>query len=127
VLKPNRPYEHKLIDMKCLNCGEDILADDAKVCLYCFSKNLEAEATEIIEILKCPLCGSEMNCNEVKIRMVGSQGLKESLYIACIYDVLGEIIVPLLMHVCANCGKIEFTAKGKKTQESSTKVKCVRN
>jgi RNA polymerase subunit RPABC4/transcription elongation factor Spt4 len=58
--------------MKCLNCGEEILADDAKICPYCFSKNLEAEAIKVIEILKCPLCGSEMNCTEVKIRMVGS-------------------------------------------------------
>ena len=102
--------------MKCLNCGEEILADNAKVCPYCFSKNLEAEAVEIIEILKCPLCGSEMSCNEVKIRMVGSQGLKEILSIASMYDVSGEIILPLLLHVCPNCGKIEFMAKGKKTQ-----------
>jgi hypothetical protein len=32
------------------------------------------------------------------------------------YDVSGEIILPLLLHVCTNCGKIEFMAKGKKTQ-----------
>jgi hypothetical protein len=103
--------------MKCLNCGEDILVDDAKVCPYCFSKNLEAEAGQLIEVLKCPLCDSEMNCNEVKIRMVGSQGLKEILSISSMYDVSGEIILPLLMHVCPNCGKIEFMAKAKKTQK----------
>jgi hypothetical protein len=49
--------------------------------------------------------------------MVGSQGLKEILSIASMYDVSGEIILPLLMHVCGNCGKIEFIAKGKKTQK----------
>lgn len=103
--------------MKCLNCGEEILADNAKICPYCFSKNLEAEAVEIIEILKCPLCGSEMNCNEVKLRMVGSQGLTEILSISSFYDVSGEIILPLLLYVCTNCGKIEFMAKGRKTQK----------
>jgi hypothetical protein len=102
--------------MKCLNCGEEILADNAKICPYCFSKNLEAETSKTIEILKCPLCNSEMKCTEVKIRMVGSQGLKEILSIASMYDVSGEIILPLLMHVCPNCGKIEFMSKGKKTQ-----------
>jgi len=50
--------------MKWLNCGEEILADNAKVCPYCFNKNLEAETVEITEILKCPLCGSEMNYKE---------------------------------------------------------------
>jgi DNA-directed RNA polymerase subunit RPC12/RpoP len=103
--------------MKCLSCGEEILADNAKVCPYCFSKNLEAEAMGIVETLKCPLCGSEMNCKEVKIRTVGSQGLKEILSIASIYDVSGEIVLPLLLYVCINCGKIEFMAKGKKTQK----------
>jgi DNA-directed RNA polymerase subunit RPC12/RpoP len=107
--------------MKCLNCGEEILADDAKVCPYCFSKNLAAEAVENIEILKCPLCGSEMNCKEVKIRTVGSQGLKEILSIASFYDVGGEIVLPLLLYVCANCGKIEFMAKGRKTQRTLKK------
>lgn len=107
--------------MKCLNCGEEILAEDAKLCPYCFSKNLAAEAVEIIEILKCPLCGSEMNCNEVKIRMVGSQGLKEIFSIASFYDVGGEIVLPLLMHICTKCGKIEFMAKGKKTQRTLNK------
>jgi DNA-directed RNA polymerase subunit RPC12/RpoP len=104
--------------MKCLNCGEEILADNAKVCPYCGSKNLETEAVQVIDILKCPLCGSEMNCNEVKIRMVGSQGLKEILGFTFFTseNVGGEIILPLLMHVCSNCGKIEFMAKGKKTQ-----------
>lgn len=50
--------------MKRLNCGEEILADDAKMCPYCFSKNLGSEVEEIITILKCPLCGSDMNSNE---------------------------------------------------------------
>jgi predicted RNA-binding Zn-ribbon protein involved in translation (DUF1610 family) len=102
--------------MKCLDCGEEILAENAKICPYCSSKNLEVEAGQVIEILKCPLCGSKMNCNEVKIRMVGSQGLKEILSLASMYDVSGEIVLPLLMHVCPDCGKIEFMAKGKKTQ-----------
>jgi predicted nucleic-acid-binding Zn-ribbon protein len=101
--------------MKWLNCGEEILADNAKVCPYCFNKNLEAETVEITEILKCPLCGSEMNYKEVKLRMVGSQGLKEILSISSMYDVSGEILLPILLYVCANCGKIEFMAK-KKTQ-----------
>ena len=102
--------------MKCLNCGEEILADNAKVCPYCFSKNLEAETVEITQNLKCPLSDSEMNYKEVKLRMVGSQGLTEILSISSVYDVSGEILLPLLLYVCSNCGKIEFMSKGKKTQ-----------
>ena len=107
--------------MKCLNCGEEILADNAKICPYCFSKNLEAEVLEIMKILKCPLCSSEMNYKEVKLRTVGSQGLTEILSFASFENVSGEILLPLLLYVCANCGKIEFMAKGKKTQSTLKK------
>jgi hypothetical protein len=62
-----------------------------------------------------------MNYNEVKLRMVGSQGLKEILSFASFDNVGGEIVLPLLMHVCTNCGKIEFMAKGNKTQRTLKK------
>jgi hypothetical protein len=54
------PNGYKLIDMICLNCGEEILADDAKVGLCCFSKNLVSEAVKVTEVLKCPLYGSRL-------------------------------------------------------------------
>ena len=53
--------------------------------------------------------------------MVGSQGLKEILSISSMYDVSGEILLPILLYVCANCGKIEFMAK-KKTKNPQKKL-----
>jgi len=64
------------------------------------------------ESKKCPICGFEMQfAGENSFRTGGTSGGWKLLFGE--WAELGENMIPLLVYVCPNCGKVEFYASEK--------------
>ncbi len=67
------------------------------------------------ETKKCPICGFEMQfAGENSFRIGGTSGGWKLLFGE--WAELGENMIPLLVYVCPNCGKVEFYASEKMRQ-----------
>jgi hypothetical protein len=68
-----------------------------------------------IRFLRCPLCDSKMLHSEVKLRTGGWSGLMQLIPFGS-WGEVGEELIPVVLHVCPKCGKLEFTAPEKTKQ-----------
>lgn len=86
------------------------------------NKNKPKSKTQVISentnpsFLRCLRCESKMLHSEVKLRVGGWTGFAQLFPLGSLGE-LGEEVFPVIMHVCPNCGKIEFTAKEKTQQK----------
>jgi hypothetical protein len=81
-------------------------------------KEREKEIQELEKqdsLLSCPLCQSKMVHSEVKLRTGGWSGLAQLLPLGELGE-LGEELLPVEVHVCVRCGKIELMAPEKTRQ-----------
>ena len=82
------------------------------------TKNFEDDK---IQVLKCPLCDSKMLQSGVKLRTGGWSGFMQLLPFGSLGEV-GEELLPVVLHVCPKCGKIEFMAPKKTKEEIISRI-----
>lgn len=81
-----------------------------------YQKKVKTESS-VPSILRCPLCNSKMHSSKMNIRVGGWQGVTKVLHPAI--DLMGEIgeeLLPVIIYVCPNCGKLEIIAQEKAKQ-----------
>jgi hypothetical protein len=67
-----------------------------------------SEDTKEKHVLRCPICQTKMLQSEVKFRTGGWNGIWQ---LVTTWGELGEELLPLQVHACPKCGKVEFSAK----------------
>ena len=68
-----------------------------------------------VRVLRCPLCDSKMLNTKANLRVGGWTGLMQLVPFGSLGE-LGEELLPVTLHVCPKCGKLEFMAQEKTKQ-----------
>jgi hypothetical protein len=70
------------------------------------------------EKMRCPLCNSKMFHSEMNLRAGGWSGAMKGLPLGIgEFGEIAEELLPVIVYVCPNCGKLEFIAKEKTKQK----------
>jgi hypothetical protein len=89
------------------------------------NKNKSKDRAKIIKteakqpsILRCPLCDSKMIHTKINLRAGGWEGVTKGLPLGIgEFGELDEELLPVIIFVCPNCGKLELIAQEKTKQK----------
>lgn len=69
-------------------------------------------------ILRCPLCDSKMRHAKMNLRVGGWEGVTKGLPLGIgEFGEIQEELLPVVIYVCPNCGKLELIAQEKTKQK----------